>query len=152
MLDHEMTSRSEHGWQVQAATLLSSTGHLSYFKAPPTFARIAGGGIESSGSARGRSGQPTAASQVPLRRPKPSVIARNFVAGCTAACGAVTLTNPWDMIRTRLELQGELAAAGRSAISYRGALDAFAKIIATEGPLVCWAGPQCCLDSHCRCC
>ena len=32
-------------------------------------------------------------------------VLRNFVAGCIAACGAVTLTNPMDVARTRLELQ-----------------------------------------------
>ncbi|KAJ3038975.1 Mitochondrial oxaloacetate carrier protein [Rhizophlyctis rosea] len=33
---------------------------------------------------------------------------RAFALGATAACGAVTFTNPWEVVKTRLQLQGEL--------------------------------------------
>ncbi|KAF9119472.1 Mitochondrial oxaloacetate carrier protein [Mortierella sp. GBA39] len=39
---------------------------------------------------------------------KPSAVL-GFIAGGLAACGAVTLTNPAEVIKTRLQLQGELA-------------------------------------------
>ncbi|KAG0052439.1 Mitochondrial oxaloacetate carrier protein [Gryganskiella cystojenkinii] len=38
---------------------------------------------------------------------QPSAV-RGFIAGGMAACGAVTLTNPAEVIKTRLQLQGEL--------------------------------------------
>lgn len=48
---------------------------------------------------------PFAAAALPKQLPAPGPMLRNFVAGCIAACGAVTLTNPFDVVRTRLELQ-----------------------------------------------
>lgn len=48
------------------------------------------------------------------------MVAKSFLAGCCASCGAVAITNPADVIRTRLELQGELARGG--SVMYRGAL------------------------------
>lgn len=45
---------------------------------------------------------------------------KGFLAGCLASCGAVAVTNPVDVIRTRLELQGELARGGTQL--YRGAI------------------------------
>ena len=46
---------------------------------------------------------------------------KGFLAGCLASCGAVAVTNPVDVIRTRLELQGELARNGGARL-YRGAI------------------------------
>ena len=51
---------------------------------------------------------------------KAAVIGKGFLAGCIASCGAVAVTNPIDVVRTRLELQGELAKGGTQL--YRGAL------------------------------
>ncbi|KAI8372915.1 mitochondrial carrier domain-containing protein [Radiomyces spectabilis] len=42
-----------------------------------------------------------------------------FVIGGLAACGAVTFTNPWEVVKTRLQLQGELVRAGALAESSR---------------------------------
>lgn len=35
---------------------------------------------------------------------------KGFTAGALAACGAVTFTNPMEVVKTRLQLQGELQA------------------------------------------
>lgn len=51
---------------------------------------------------------------------KLATVGKGFLAGCVASCGAVAVTNPVDVIRTRLELQGELASGG--AKLYRGAI------------------------------
>jgi solute carrier family 25, member 34/35 len=58
--------------------------------------------------------------------------ARGFVAGAVAACGAVTFTNPWEVVKTRLQLQGELQAHATNK-QYGNALSAFAKIFRVEG-------------------
>ncbi|KAJ3347452.1 Mitochondrial oxaloacetate carrier protein [Entophlyctis luteolus] len=68
----------------------------------------------------------------------PSQIAthvRGFTVGAVAACGAVTITNPMEVVKTRLQLQGELEArsAGQHERQYKGALSAFVKIARTEG-------------------
>lgn len=34
-----------------------------------------------------------------------------FIAGGLAACGAVTFTNPIELVKTRMQLQGELSGA-----------------------------------------
>ena len=55
-----------------------------------------------------------------------------FLLGSIAACGAVTVTNPFDVVKTRLVLQGQM---DRSAVLlYRGPLHAFASIFREEGP------------------
>ncbi|KAJ3056776.1 Mitochondrial oxaloacetate carrier protein [Rhizophlyctis rosea] len=43
--------------------------------------------------------------------------ARAFVLGALAACGAVTFTNPWEVVKTRLQLQGELESKAKLAAS-----------------------------------
>ena len=54
-----------------------------------------------------------------------------FVLAGLAACGAITLTNPIDVVKTRLQLQGELAAAGGKA--YTGIGQALLRISRKEG-------------------
>mmetsp|Transcript_17086 Transcript_17086/g.38825 ORF Transcript_17086/g.38825 Transcript_17086/m.38825 type:complete len:315 (+) Transcript_17086:77-1021(+) len=60
-----------------------------------------------------------------------------FLVAGTAACGAITFTNPVDVVKTRLQLQGELAAAGGSAAqgeaAYTGVGQALLRIGAREG-------------------
>ncbi|EFN54395.1 hypothetical protein CHLNCDRAFT_24985 [Chlorella variabilis] len=63
---------------------------------------------------------------------------QSFLAGCTASCGAVALTNPLDVVRTRLELQGELAKGG--AQIYHGAIRGLGKMVRQEGPTVLFRG------------
>lgn len=57
-----------------------------------------------------------------------------FLLGGLAACGAVTFTNPWEVIKTRLQLQGELVKkTGSTRLVYKGIGHAFKKIARQEG-------------------
>lgn len=56
-----------------------------------------------------------------------------FVAGAIAACGAVTVTNPIELVKTRMQLQGELAARGEAKKVYTSPLQALVKIYKSEG-------------------
>jgi Mitochondrial carrier protein len=56
-----------------------------------------------------------------------------FAAGALAACGAVTATNPMEVVKTRLQLQGELAAKGQVKKVYTGVFQALRKIAVNEG-------------------
>jgi solute carrier family 25, member 34/35 len=56
-----------------------------------------------------------------------------FTAGALAACGAVTVTNPMEVVKTRLQLQGELAARGQVRKVYTGVLQALRIIAVKEG-------------------
>lgn len=64
------------------------------------------------------------------REPIPGL---GFVIGGLAACGAVTFTNPWEVVKTRLQLQGELMRSAQVKRVYRGVGDAFIKIASKEG-------------------
>lgn len=46
----------------------------------------------------------------------------DFVISSTAAVGAVIITNPLDVIKTRLQLQGELRAPGQYTKVYSNVL------------------------------
>jgi solute carrier family 25, member 34/35 len=56
---------------------------------------------------------------------------RSFTAGAIAACGSVTFTNPWEVVKTRLQLQGELQKAHQK--QYGNAISAFVSIFRNEG-------------------
>jgi solute carrier family 25, member 34/35 len=56
-----------------------------------------------------------------------------FTAGALAACGAVTVTNPMEVVKTRLQLQGELAARGQVKKIYTGVFQALRVIAINEG-------------------
>ncbi|KAJ8084517.1 Mitochondrial oxaloacetate carrier protein [Marasmius tenuissimus] len=58
--------------------------------------------------------------------------AESFVLGGIAACIAVTISNPAEVVKTRLQLQGELAKAGTPKV-YNNAIDAIAKTWRNEG-------------------
>ena len=47
-----------------------------------------------------------------------------FGIGAVAACGACLLTNPIDVLKTRMQLQGELRARGHYAVVYKNILHA----------------------------
>ena len=56
-----------------------------------------------------------------------------FTAGAFAACRAVTVTNPMEVVKTRLHLQGELAAKGQEKKTYTGVFQALRIIAVNEG-------------------
>ncbi|KIY74043.1 mitochondrial carrier [Cylindrobasidium torrendii FP15055 ss-10] len=55
-----------------------------------------------------------------------------FALGGVAACIAVTISNPAEVAKTRMQLQGELAKAGGDKV-YKNALDVFGKTWRHEG-------------------
>lgn len=60
--------------------------------------------------------------------------AGGFVAGALAACGAVTFTNPIELIKTRMQLQGELTKADKHIPKvYKNPIQAFGVIYKNEG-------------------
>ncbi|EDW77225.1 uncharacterized protein Dwil_GK22044 [Drosophila willistoni] len=59
----------------------------------------------------------------------------DFVLGGVAAMGAVVITNPLEVIKTRIQLQGELTARGSYVKPYKGVLQAFTTVIKNEGIL-----------------
>lgn len=56
-----------------------------------------------------------------------------FIAGGIAACGAVTFTNPIELIKTRMQLQGELSANANAPKLYKNPLQALVVIFKNEG-------------------
>lgn len=56
-----------------------------------------------------------------------------FVAGGIAACGAVTFTNPIELIKTRMQLQGELTATSNAPKVYKNPIQALVVIFRNEG-------------------
>ncbi|KAH0597076.1 hypothetical protein MHUMG1_05385 [Metarhizium humberi] len=56
-----------------------------------------------------------------------------FVAGGIAACGAVTATHPFETVKIRMQLQGELQQKGRQPHFYRGPIHGVGVILRNEG-------------------
>ncbi|KAF3910790.1 Mitoferrin-2 [Dactylellina cionopaga] len=63
----------------------------------------------------------------------PQTTIGSFLAGGLAACGAVTVTNPFEVVKTRLQLQGELASRSQVKKVYTGIFQALGLIYQTEG-------------------
>uniref|UniRef100_A0A1B0G726 Uncharacterized protein n=1 Tax=Glossina morsitans morsitans TaxID=37546 RepID=A0A1B0G726_GLOMM len=61
-----------------------------------------------------------------------------FVLGGLASTGATFFTNPIEVIKTRIQLQGELAARGTYVEPYKGLFQAFVTVAKNDG----WAGLQ----------
>ena len=57
----------------------------------------------------------------------------DFALGALACCGACVFTNPLEVVKTRLQLQGELQAWGSYQRHYRGALQALWMVARTDG-------------------
>jgi len=56
-----------------------------------------------------------------------------FLMGTIASCSAVTISNPFEVVKTRLQLQGELKRQGVYVKSYRGLFHGFHVIFTNEG-------------------
>lgn len=56
-----------------------------------------------------------------------------FLAGGFAACGAVTVTNPIEVVKTRMQLQGELAHTSNAPKPYKNPIQALGVIFKNEG-------------------
>jgi solute carrier family 25 protein 34/35 len=56
-----------------------------------------------------------------------------FLQGSLASCGAVTVSNPFELIKTRLQIQGELKRQGVYVPAYRGMLHAMLETLKREG-------------------
>uniref|UniRef100_A0A034WV98 Solute carrier family 25 member 35 n=1 Tax=Bactrocera dorsalis TaxID=27457 RepID=A0A034WV98_BACDO len=61
-----------------------------------------------------------------------------FVAGGVASVGAIFFTNPVEIVKIRMQLQGELAAPGTYVVPYRNTIHALVTIVKNEG----WTGLQ----------
>ncbi|XP_052842447.1 solute carrier family 25 member 35-like isoform X2 [Drosophila gunungcola] len=59
----------------------------------------------------------------------------DFVLGDVAAMGAGVFTNPVEVIKTRIQLQGELAARGSHAQPYKSVFQAFVTVAKNDGIL-----------------
>ncbi|RMZ76844.1 hypothetical protein DV738_g4711, partial [Chaetothyriales sp. CBS 135597] len=57
----------------------------------------------------------------------------SFIAGGIAACGAVTATHPFETVKVRLQLQGELQSRAVAEKKYRGVLHGVRVIYHNEG-------------------
>lgn len=57
----------------------------------------------------------------------------DFALGAVACCAACVFTNPLEVVKTRLQLQGELCARGSYQRHYRGVLQALWVVGRTDG-------------------
>ncbi|XP_014348912.1 solute carrier family 25 member 34 isoform X2 [Latimeria chalumnae] len=57
----------------------------------------------------------------------------DFTLGATACCLACVFTNPLEVVKTRLQLQGELRARGSYTRHYRGVLQAMVAVTQADG-------------------
>jgi solute carrier family 25 protein 34/35 len=64
--------------------------------------------------------------------PRPLSTTEGFLLGGVAACVAVTFSNPAEVAKTRLQLQGELVKGGGAKV-YRNVFDVFTKTWRNEG-------------------
>ncbi|KAF4612220.1 hypothetical protein D9613_004237 [Agrocybe pediades] len=74
----------------------------------------------------------TATDSTPLKKGRPVSTLEGFICGGIAACIAVTVSNPAEVAKTRLQLQGELAKDGGTKV-YNNAIDVLRKTWKHEG-------------------
>ncbi|CCW61687.1 unnamed protein product [Phytomonas sp. EM1] len=60
--------------------------------------------------------------------------------GALASCFAVIFSNPFDTMRTRMQLQGELCRAGQYQVLYRNIFQGILRVAREEGPLALQKG------------
>ena len=66
-----------------------------------------------------------------------------FIAGGIAACGAVTATHPFETVKIRLQLQGELQAKDVAVKKYKGVFHGVGVILKNEGVRGIYRGLGC---------
>ncbi|KAK5645393.1 hypothetical protein RI129_006693 [Pyrocoelia pectoralis] len=59
----------------------------------------------------------------------------DFIIGALSASGAAIFTNPLDVLKTRMQLQGELRARGQHAVHYRNVFHAAVVVVKNDGIL-----------------
>ena len=75
------------------------------------------------------------------KTPRAMTTAEVMLAGGVSGVAARLLTHPMDTVKTQMQVQGAVAAAGGNrALHYRGVADAVAKIVANEGVLGFYRG------------
>lgn len=57
----------------------------------------------------------------------------DFVLGASACCMACVFTNPLEVVKTRLQLQGELRSRGTYTRHYRGVVQAMVAVCQADG-------------------
>ncbi|KAK3313800.1 mitochondrial carrier domain-containing protein [Apodospora peruviana] len=72
-----------------------------------------------------------------------STTAGAFIAGGIAACGAVTATHPFETVKIRMQLQGELQDKGHQPHHYRGPFHGVSVIVRNEGVRGIYRGIGC---------
>ncbi|KAK0646121.1 mitochondrial carrier domain-containing protein [Cercophora newfieldiana] len=72
-----------------------------------------------------------------------STTAGAFIAGGIAACGAVTATHPFETVKIRMQLQGELQDKGHQPHHYRGPIHGVSVIVRNEGVRGVYRGLGC---------
>ena len=65
-----------------------------------------------------------------------------YATGAMAGVMAGTFTNPLDVVKTRLQLQGELKARGQHVVHYKNTLHAFYIIARNDGILALQKGKR----------
>lgn len=65
--------------------------------------------------------------------PKQFKLWAQFMQGSLASCGAVTVSNPFDLVKTRLQIQGELMRSGVYVKAYRGMFHVLLETVKREG-------------------
>lgn len=63
-----------------------------------------------------------------------------FILGGVTACGAGFVTNPLDVVKTRMQLQGELKARGQYTVHYRNVFHGMYAIVRHDGVLALQKG------------
>lgn len=89
--------------------------------------------ISSAGDATAASRESSSLVRLPAAAAPRKNLFVDFLQGGLASCGAVVISNPLEVVKIRLQLQGELARQGQYVKHYDGVLSAFKVVARTEG-------------------